>query len=287
MRRTIQAAAAALMTWSAGGTLAAKAADLSLPPLDQTEPSPIVEFGSGWYLRADANVYDGKFNSNFGTLSEGNFGATIGVGYQFNSFFRVDATFDYMTPVTKTKTVFLPGTGMGTGASLPSSDFGSLFPPGCPVAVDPANPGNLFSVSCTANPFAKIATANAYLVNGYLDLGHWYGITPYIGAGVGVAYIRAFSNITYRFSNGTLYGDGNSFCGGNTGVAGVPCFHLGFVNNAGPAVTNYNFAYALMAGFSYDLSNLVKVDVGYRYLNLGPKTNAQEFRAGVRITPDG
>ena len=30
----------------------------------------------------------------------------------------------------------------------------------------------------------------ASLFNGYLDLGTWYGVTPYIGAGAGVAYMR-------------------------------------------------------------------------------------------------
>jgi opacity protein-like surface antigen len=286
MRRTIHAAAAALMAWSAGGTLAAKAADLSMPPVYEPEASPIVELGSGWYLRADANAYESSFNTNhFGTLTNTNFGATIGAGYQFNQWFRVDATFDYMTPVQKTQMVVLQGTGMGV--SIPSSSaFGSLTPPGCPVAVDPANPGNIYTLTCTANPWFKI-TANAYLMNGYLDLGHWYGLTPYIGAGAGLAYIHEQGNVTYRFINGALYGDGNSFCGGSTGIAGVPCFHLGYPNNAGINITNYNFAFALMAGFSYDISSLLKLDFGYRYLNLGSNLSSQEFRAGIRITPDG
>ncbi len=107
MRRTIQAAAAALVAWSAGGALAAKAADLSLPPVYEPEASPIVEFGSGWYLRADANAYDMTYNSNiFGSLGNTNFGATLGVGYQFNSIFRVDLTYDYMTPFTKNETTY-------------------------------------------------------------------------------------------------------------------------------------------------------------------------------------
>lgn len=286
MRRTIHAAAAALMAWTAGGTLAAEAADLSLPPVYQPESSPIVELGSGWYLRADANVYDASYNSNiFGTLSNTNFGATIGAGYQFNPFFRVDATFDYMTPVEKKDMIVLPGSGIG-GAGYPGSAFGGLYPPGCPVQVNPTTPGNIDSISCTANPWAKV-TANVYLLNAYLDLGHWYGLTPYVGVGAGLAYVHSQANVTYRFINGTLYGDGNSFCGGSTGISGVPCYHLGYANNMGPNVTNYNFAYALMAGFSYDISSLLKVDVGYRFLDLGPKMTSQQFRAGIRITPDG
>jgi opacity protein-like surface antigen len=282
MRRTVPATAA-LMALTAGA-MQARAADLASSPFYQPEPSSIVELGTGWYLRADANVYDASFNSAFGALSETNFGATLGAGYQFTPFFRVDATFDYMTPVSKTKTSVLAGAGLAY--SLPGVMFGTLYPPGCPVAVDKTIAGNVYSVSCTANPWAKV-TENAYLLNAYFDLGHWYGLTPYIGAGAGVAYIHSQGNITYRFINGVAYGDGNSFCGGNTGIAGVPCFHLGYPNNAGVNVASINFAYALMAGFSYDLSNLVKFDIGYRYLDMGPKINAQEFRAGVRITPDG
>lgn len=286
MRRTIQAAAAALVAWSAGGAPAAKAADLSLPPVYEPEASPIVELGSGWYLRADANVYDASYDSSiFGTLNNTNFGATLGVGYQFNPFFRVDVTADYMTPVQRNNMIVLPGTGVG-GGGLPAGSFGSLYPPGCPVQVDPVIGSNIDSLTCTANPWAKV-TANAYLANAYIDLGHWYGFTPYVGAGAGLAYIHTQANVTYRFINGTLYGDGNSFCGGATGIAGVPCFHLGYPNNAGANVVNYNFAYALMAGVSYDISSLMKLDLGYRFLDLGSKMTSQEFRAGVRITPDG
>ena len=28
------------------------------------------------------------------------------------------------------------------------------------------------------------------LVNGYVDFGTWYGFTPYLGAGVGISYLR-------------------------------------------------------------------------------------------------
>jgi opacity protein-like surface antigen len=282
MRRTIHAAAAALLAWTAGGTLAAEAADLSLPPVYQPDSSPLVELGSGWYLRADMAAYDLTYKTNdFGTLSNTNFGATLGFGYQFNSMFRVDLTYDYMTPFTKNTTLTHPG--YGASLSVPLANTPSL---GCPVSADPLIAGNVYTVGCTAN-FATKLTTNTYLVNAYLDLAHWYGLTPYIGAGAGLAYVQTQKSVLYRFSDGTLYGDGNKYCGGATGLNGINCYHLGYWNNNGPKVTNYNFAYALMAGFSYDISSLLKVDIGYRYVNLGSNISSQEFRAGVRITPDG
>jgi opacity protein-like surface antigen len=289
MRRTIQAAAAALVAWSAGGAPAAKAADLSLPPVYEPEASPIVELGSGWYLRADANAYDMRYNPViYGdldgnlvrtNLNNTNFGATLGVGYQFNSMFRVDLTYDYMTPFSRNQGVgFVSNTN---GGSLPFAQA-----TGCPATVDPANPANLYTITCSANYTTKV-TASAYLANAYIDLAHWYGITPYIGAGAGLAYVETQTKVVFRDYGGNLYGTGTSYCGGNTGLSGFSCFDMGYWNNNGPKTTQYNFAYALMAGFSYDVSSLLKLDIGYRYLNLGSSISSQEFRAGVRITPDG
>ncbi|MBP0650594.1 P44/Msp2 family outer membrane protein, partial [Mycobacterium tuberculosis] len=33
------------------------------------------------------------------------------------------------------------------------------------------------------------ASATAVMLNGYVDLGTWYGVTPYVGAGIGAAYV--------------------------------------------------------------------------------------------------
>jgi opacity protein-like surface antigen len=261
MRRTTHAAAAAILAWSAAGTLAARAADLNMPPAYEPDSSPIVEIGSGWYLRADANVYNARFDSEvFGALDNTNFGATLGIGYQFNSMFRVDATVDYMTPLTRTSTVW-PSTFGG----LIAVNGGNLLPPaGFAVATGPQGCSlpllSTFGATTSAAACEK-ASAYAYLMNGYLDLGHWYGLTPYIGAGAGLAYLQDQTSLEYY--NGSSFGYGYR------------------------ERTQYNFAYALMAGFSYDISTMVKMDIGYRFLDLGPRTSAQEFRAGVRITPDG
>jgi opacity protein-like surface antigen len=190
-----------------------------------------------------------------------------------------------MTPISKYRTDIYGGSDLVVG--VPFSTVDAIFPTtGCPVNISATNPNNVITVGCTANRWSKINTS-AYLANAYVDLGHWYGFTPYLGAGVGLGYVQAQSNVFFRFVNGTPYGDGHSYCGGSTGVAGVNCFILGYPNGRGLSITNYNVAYALMAGFSYDISSLLKFDIGYRYLNLGSGVSSQQIRAGVRITPDG
>ena len=104
------------------------------------------------------------------------------------------------------------------------------------------------------------------LANAYVDLGTFAGFTPYVGAGAGYSYVG--------------FDDGNvglaTFAGGD----------------------DWRFTYALMAGVSYDLSKSLKVDVGYRYLDVdGGETvstaagavedggyTRHEVRAGLRYS---
>ncbi len=124
------------------------------------------------------------------------------------------------------------------------------------------------------------------LLNAYLDLAHWYGVTPYIGAGAGLSVIETQANATYRFSNGTLYGDGNNYCG-VTGNAALPCYHLGYPEQCRPQVDQLQFR--LCADGRLLLRHFQPAEGRHR-LSLpehGPSISSQEFRAGVRITPDG
>jgi opacity protein-like surface antigen len=82
-------------------------------------------------------------------------------------------------------------------------------------------------------------TAWSALANVYADLGTYGGFTPYVGAGVGASYLVT-SN--YKMDPaGTTPDDEGS----------------------------WNFAWALMAGTSYSITDQLSLDVGYRYLNLG------------------
>ena len=127
------------------------------------------------------------------------------------------------------------------------------------------------TIATAGDTTAKIQAATA-LFNGYIDLGNWHRITPYIGAGAGVAYARV-----------------SDFA--STGRAA-------FLRR--PANKQWNFAYAGMAGIAFPVSPNAVVDVGYRYLNIGDvKTSsdavgamtfknvaAHELRVGLRWSFD-
>ncbi len=103
-------------------------------------------------------------------------------------------------------------------------------------------------------------TSYVGMLNGYVDLFHHRGFTPYVGAGVGFAH-NTMSGLTTITSS--------TFTDTDTGAQIVE-------SSAGTSRSNSqtNFAWALMAGTSFDLSPNAKLDIGYRYLNLGSGISA-------------
>ena len=99
-----------------------------------------------------------------------------------------------------------------------------------------------------------VASVSAFsvLLNGYLDLGTWYGATPYIGAGAGVAQVRV-SDYTSLVAPAV----------------------------AGGSNSQWNFAWAVMAGLGYAISPNMVMDVGYRYISFGDATTADAAGAAV------
>jgi opacity protein-like surface antigen len=98
--------------------------------------------------------------------------------------------------------------------------------------------------------------SSVFLANGYFDLGTWCGFTPYIGGGAGVAFNRV-SSLTD--------------VGAGLGAGGI-----GWAPDHG--VTT--FAWAAMAGISYDITPNVKLDIGYRHLDMGKAQSATIACAG-------
>jgi opacity protein-like surface antigen len=98
------------------------------------------------------------------------------------------------------------------------------------------------------------------LANVYADLGHWGRITPYVGAGAGFARVE-ISHLTTA-SYGTLDdpSSGAHFSDSSTASS---------KNNS-----EWNFAWALMAGLSVDLNPEAILDIGYRYIDFGGGTAA-------------
>lgn len=303
MRKVTKAAAAA-MVLLAGGAMRAQAADM-LPPAYQLESDAMVEFGSGWYLRGDigyssvsvplgsppVNVNDtvappsASSIMNNRTASYGAMNASLGVGYQFNRWFRTDATFDWHANYSKAMNTY----GVKCAIDGPTTI----------TSVGNVSSGTVIydNYGCYATDTINIQSWTG-LVNAYGDLGTWLGVTPYLGAGVGLTSLRASANEMYYWNDGK----------GNYGGAGVNSYkstilnaiiHYGYPGNVGPSQIRTNFSFALMTGIAYDIAPHLKLDIGYRYLNMGTlsvvdtsgntvrKTvDAQEVRAGLRWTPD-
>jgi opacity protein-like surface antigen len=99
---------------------------------------------------------------------------------------------------------------------------------------------------------AKLWSAMA-LANGYIDLGTWYGVTPYVGAGVGTAFNDLASQSRWNFAYALMAG---------------AAYHLS------PNLSvDFGYRYADL-GNAYSLSNaLIEV-------------TAHEFRVGLRYKLD-
>jgi opacity protein-like surface antigen len=255
----------------------ALASDLDIinaPEIDVSE-STVAE---GWYIRGDLG-YAGWVNHDkpdyridaFGsTFAEGDFDDArfskpvsygVGMGYQFNNFLRADLTTDFFS-----------------GSLRGGSDIDS------PCITAPAG------TTCRLGQKADYNAAHL-LANGYVDLGTYAGITPYVGAGAGVTYMNWDSfRTTANCENGT------GSCGGQT-----------FDELRVKGGDSWRFTYALMAGASVDLTNRVKLDLGYRFTDMaGGKMfggsaevpgvgtvsargrddgfQKHEIRAGIRVT---
>ncbi|MDH4982644.1 outer membrane beta-barrel protein [Hyphomicrobium sp. D-2] len=89
------------------------------------------------------------------------------------------------------------------------------------------------------------------LANAYIDMGNWCGFTPYIGAGIGFASVN---------------------------VSGMKDINvpLGGVAFGGDKTTT-NFAWAIHAGVSYDVTPQMVVDLSYRYTDLGSASSGAVY----------
>jgi opacity protein-like surface antigen len=236
----------ALLVIAGAVTLAASVANAADVP--QALPPPIcvpraqanlwpgvpicVEEFSGWYLRGDIGITNQRVKKLENALlppstnhvnaefdSAGLFG--VGVGYQFNNWLRVDVTGEYRS----------------------NSDFAGL---------DIIHGGG-------ANPYTDEYRAKKsewlFLANAYLDLGTWWCVTPFVGAGIGASRVNI-----------------SSFVDVNTPTGGVAF---------APSDSKWNLAWALHAGLAFQATNNLAIELAYRYTDLG------DGRVGDAVTYNG
>jgi opacity protein-like surface antigen len=234
------------------------AADMAIapPPPQMYAPPPVEDFG-GWYLRGDIGQTNTKgnlhyrdmdsFAANNTTLLRGGAGFSsgtsygLGVGYQFNNWFRADVTGEYRSKVT-----------------FNGTDFVNY------------NPGGPLSDTYTGGYSSWVG-----LVNAYVDLGTWWCVTPFIGAGVGVAHVTT----TGMQDTGTLFT-----------TVGTPPNTQAVVTSASQltdGASKTNLAWAAHAGLAYKVNNNFTVELAYRYMNLGTAVhgNTRAFAPGGYAGP--
>jgi len=219
------------------------AADLPVMPRLQATPlsAPPLDDSTGYYLRGDVGL---------GILSIGKLGQAdlAANGGTFLSKSIADTTY----------------LGFGAGMKLTNwirTDLTAEYR----GAVHLGGYDNLTLSNSTGT--AKLQANTVYsghysstvaLVNVYGDLGTWNKITPYAGFGAGLAYNRMTG-----FTDSSI----GSFT--NAGVT-TTTPTSGYLGDKG----KLSLAWALMAGASYDISDNAKLDLGYRYINLGSGTAA-------------
>ena len=240
----------------ASSVTATRAADLLPPPPPPPAPvEPIAEFGGGWYLRGDVGVgrYQGgkvTHDTASSSIYDRDFGsgafAGAGIGYQFNSWFRADVTGEYR---------FSTGSSWHDKGALSSLSYTG-------GGVTYYAPGMGYESTRTDNSAAVV------LVNGYFDLGTWYGVTPFLGAGIGWAHHNLSNGGTNTLNAYGYYADasGNPLYDGNGNqVRGASGVSGGAIRNK----SSGDLAWALHAGLAYDVTPNVKLELAYRYLNMG------------------
>jgi len=199
------------------------AADYNPPIYVDEAPDYVpVEVGSGWYLRGDvAYLPEESFENEDFAFTPASFSdkedpifASIGFGYHFNDYLRADLNLGY-----------LPGNKIGV-------DYDDS------AIVTPPTTATVASASLKNYAFSGI-------LNGYVDLGTYVGITPYLGAGIGVVQSKRKLSASYFTDNGDSTDD--------------------FVLHDNK--TQYSFAYTLNAGLAYQVSKNVSVDLGYQYFS--------------------
>jgi len=222
------------------------AADLPPPLPPPVYRAPVACCEGGWYLRGDVGVGIQTFKSFDFNQTNASSGAV------WPATWRIDQK--------DIKDTFLIGAGIGyqwnnwlrfdfTGEYRADVKFKAVgsYTEFCPS-------GRCFDV------YDGDHSAIVALLNAYVDLGTWWCLTPFVGLGAGTAYHKT-SSLTD--------------IGINADGLGASAFGFANVDH-----TQWNFAWAAHAGVAYNVTNNVKIELSYRYLNMG-NVNTSEVLCGA------
>jgi opacity protein-like surface antigen len=111
--------------------------------------------------------------------------------------------------------------------------------------------GEAAGTSCAGGLSADYS-AIGIMANGYVDLATLAGFTPYLGAGLGVTRLR-WSDVSLTTA-----------CVANAAA----CSGAAAATQSFDGDSSWRLTYALMAGVSYDMTERLKLDFGYRYAQI-------------------
>ncbi|WP_051661103.1 outer membrane beta-barrel protein [Bosea sp. 117] len=229
--------AATLAAASGAGTESVLAADMPAPVYT---PPPVEVVAGGWYLRGNIGMTNQQISGLSSVEDETQYFDVVqkefdsspffsaGVGYKFNDWFRVDVTGEYR--------------GKSSFHGLDNYTYYDDW-----VGSDVTR----------SNVYTATKSEWTFLANAYVDIGTWYGITPFVGAGIG-------------FTRNTLSGYTDT-----DPTPGMQSFAYANSN------TETEFAWALYAGLGMEITPNLTLEVAYRYLDLGKAVT------GDVMLPDG
>lgn len=275
---TAQSANAA--DWGYGGGLKQT---VPVPAVAVPAPVPIPEYRPSWYFRLDAGIgtssspdisesgyqyggivnggngYPGVggpvlqsvdptwFSSDFSNLAT--FGG--GVGYYLGGGWRIDATVEKRS----NDQASINGTETWDAFVFFDDDANPATPD--IYTSDPNGAGNPVDRRSTINVNERVdVDGTVWLANMYYDLAQRRGFTPYIGLGLGFVW--------HQFDR--THSSSVTSCDNETGCAVEVAEYS---TSASTSANKVALAAAAMVGFSYDVSEITAIDVGYRYLFLG------------------
>lgn len=207
------------------------------PSIKDVPPPAPMPLHQSWYLRG----FIGMTNQDVGSFRPGDFNKDmtivhagfdsaplygLGLGYVHSPWLRFDVTGEYR--------------GKSSFRGLEHFvDRGNICK---------ANP-NVLAVCPSEHTGSK--SEWLFLANTYFDLGNWYGVTPYVGAGLGTANVKL-----HDFTS-----------------VGTPHESVWWASDD----SQWNFAWALHGGLAYEVTPNVTVDLAYRYVDMGDgKTGAYD-----------
>ena len=235
----------------------AQAADL-LPPPPVVEAPEVVTKRGGWYLRGDISYDFQESRDLHFPLAKQRYKADIddafniglGIGYQVTDNFRVDLTGEY---------VFSSDFEFKTGNK------------GVPCFRSGVDYNNVVSGNCSSTEHSEVSKFKL-LSNAYYDIGHFGGFTPYVGVGIGGAYVKYDDLTTTETCTMTVTVPGQ-YCpdphAPHQYVQTTPSSTYTQTTTEKrkdfKGESEWRFAYALHAGGAYSISDHLKLDIGYTY----------------------